>query len=158
REKGIPACSSSRTVGTACRHIYSMASWSPSQSDPLTVSYMCHCQLSSPRLPRLAAMPPWAATVWLRVGNTFVMQAVVKPPSTAPCVARKPAPPAPTTTTSNVWSMNLYASARVEFILFLDWLGLDADLQNGVDAGDCDAAEKKLLKGTETILCLSLWR
>src|SRR5664279_2565543 len=117
-------------------HIYSMASWSPSQSDPLTVSYMCHCQLSSPRLPRLAAMPPWAATVWLRVGNTFVMQAVVKPPSTAPCVARKPAPPAPTTTTSNVWSMNLYASARVEFIVFLDTLGLDADLQYGADARD----------------------
>src|ERR1039458_8100242 len=56
------------------------------------------------------------------------MQAVVKPASTGPCVARKPAPPAPTTTTSNVWSMNLYSSARVEFMLFLDWLGLDADL------------------------------
>ena len=25
--------------------------------------------------------------------------------------------------------MNLYASARVEVIMFLDWLGLDADLQ-----------------------------
>src|SRR5471030_2616997 len=52
------------------------------------------------------------------------MQAVVKPASTTPCVARKPAPPAPTTTTSNVWSMNLYASAGVEFIVFLDWRGL----------------------------------
>ena len=87
-----------------------------------------------------------------------MMQAVVKPASTAPCVARKPAPPAPTTTTSKVWSMNLYAAARGEFMLLPDWLGLDADLQNGVDAGDCDAAEKKLLKGTETILCPSLWR
>jgi hypothetical protein len=46
--------------------------------------------------------------------------------------------PAPTTTTSNVWSMNLYASAGVEFMLFLDWLGLDTDLQHGVNAGDCD--------------------
>jgi hypothetical protein len=32
----------------------------------------------------------------------------------------------------------LYASAGVEFMLFLDWLGLDTDLQHGVDAGDCD--------------------
>src|SRR6476659_8643690 len=33
--------------------------------------------------------------------------------------------------------LNLYASAGVEFMLFLDWLGLDTDLQHGVDAGDC---------------------
>jgi hypothetical protein len=32
--------------------------------------------------------------------------------------------------------MNLYSSARVEFILFLDPLGLDADLQYGADARD----------------------
>src|SRR5271169_6827589 len=140
----MPACSSSMTVGTACRHIYSIASWSPSQSDPLTVSYICHRQLSSPRLPRLAAMPPWAATVWLRVGNTFVMQAVVRPASTAPWVARKPAPPAPTTTTSNVWSMKLYS--RCEPMLFLDELRLDADLQNGVDAGDCDDCRKEIIQ------------
>ena len=56
-----------------------MESWSPSQSEPLTVSYMCQRQLSSPMLPRLAATPPWAATVWLRVGNTLVMQAVFRP-------------------------------------------------------------------------------
>jgi hypothetical protein len=51
-------------------------------------------------LPKLAAIPPWAATVWLRVGNTFVMQAVFSPAPDAPVVARSPAPPAPTTTTS----------------------------------------------------------
>ena len=56
-----------------------MASWSPSQSDPLTVSYMCQRQSSSPMLPRLAEMPPWAATVWLRVGNTLETQAVFRP-------------------------------------------------------------------------------
>ena len=77
-----------------------MASVSPSQSEPLTVSYMCHCQLSGPMLPRLAAMPPWAATVWLRVGKTLVTQAVFSPASAMPRVARRPAPPAPTTTTS----------------------------------------------------------
>src|SRR5674476_1608097 len=71
------------------------------------------------------------------------MQAVVKPASTAPWVARKPAPPAPTTTTSNVWSMNVYAV--VELMLFLDWLGLDADLQHGIDAGDCDRCRKEIV-------------
>ena len=45
-------------------------------------------------------MPPCAATVWLRVGNTLVMQAVFRPFSAMPKVARRPAPPAPTTTTS----------------------------------------------------------
>jgi hypothetical protein len=47
-----------------------------------------------------AAMPPCAATVCERVGNTLVMQAVRKPCSAMPSVARRPAPPAPTTTTS----------------------------------------------------------
>jgi hypothetical protein len=88
------------TAGIAWRHMYSMASWSPSQSDPLTVSYMCQRQSSSLMLPSAAAMPPCAATVWLRVGNTLVMQAVFSPSCVAPRVARSPAPPAPTTTTS----------------------------------------------------------
>ena len=60
----------------ACLHMNSIASWSPSQSEPLTVSYMCQRQSSSPMLPSAAEMPPCAATVWLRVGNTLVMQAV----------------------------------------------------------------------------------
>ena len=80
--------------------MYSMASWSPSQSAPLTVSYMCQRQSSSPILPSAAAMPPCAATVCERVGNTLVMQAVRSPASLQPTTARKPAPPAPTTTTS----------------------------------------------------------
>src|SRR6185437_4842572 len=75
-------------------------------------------------------MPPWAAIVWLRVGNTFVMQAVVRPASTAPWVARKPAPPAPTTTTSNVWSTKSYV--RAELMLSPDEPGLHTDLQHGV--------------------------
>ena len=56
-----------------------MASWSPSQSEPLTVSYMCQRQSSGPMLPSAAAMPPCAATVCERVGNTLVMQAVCRP-------------------------------------------------------------------------------
>jgi hypothetical protein len=47
-----------------------------------------------------AAMPPCAATVWLRVGKTLVMQAVLRPASALPIVARRPEPPAPTTTVS----------------------------------------------------------
>src|SRR5580693_9454283 len=86
-----------------------MASWSPSQSEPLTVSYICQRQSSTPMLPSAAEMPPCAATVWLRVGNTLVKQAVDRPASAKPKVARKPAPPAPTTTTSYVWSINLYS-------------------------------------------------
>ena len=79
-----------------------MASWSPSQSLPLTVSYMCHRQSSGVRLPSAALMPPCAATVCERVGNSFVMHAVLKPFSARPMAARRPAPPAPTTTASNV--------------------------------------------------------
>src|ERR1700753_1721320 len=63
--------------------MYSMVSWSPSQSDPLTVSYMCQRQSSSPMLPSDAAMPPCAATVCERGGNTLVMQAVQRPGSPA---------------------------------------------------------------------------
>ena len=49
----------------------SIASWSPSQSPPLTVSYMCHSQRSSSTLASAAVMPPWADTVCERVGKTL---------------------------------------------------------------------------------------
>ena len=88
------------TAFGASLHMNSIASWSPSQSEPLTVSYMCQRQSSSPMLPSAALMPPCAATVWLRVGKTLVMHAVDRPECASPNVARKPAPPAPTTTTS----------------------------------------------------------
>ena len=104
RLNGIPKCSSSYTAGIASRHIYSIASWSPSQSDPFTVSYMCQRQSSGPMLPSAAPIPPCAATVWLRVGNTLVTHAVFSPAAPNPNAARKPDPPAPTTTTSYVWS------------------------------------------------------
>src|SRR4029453_10936138 len=93
------------TASTASRHMYAIASWSPSQSEPLTVSNMCQRQSSFSIFPKAALMPPCAATVWLRVGNTLVMQAVFRPAATIPSVARSPAPPAPRTMTSNSWSM-----------------------------------------------------
>jgi hypothetical protein len=70
-----------RRLPAHSRQRYSIASWSPSQSDPLTVSYMCQRQSSGPMLPSAAAMPPCAATVCERVGNTLVMHAVLRPAS-----------------------------------------------------------------------------
>src|ERR1043165_1777053 len=74
-------------AGTASRTMYSMASWSPSQSEPLTVSYMCQRQSSGPILPSAAAMPPCAETVCDRVGKTLVIHAVLSPASLAPSEA-----------------------------------------------------------------------
>jgi hypothetical protein len=61
---------------------------------------MCQRQSSGPILPSAALIPPCAATVWLRVGKTLLMHAVLSPATVVPRVARSPAPPAPTTTTS----------------------------------------------------------
>src|SRR6185503_13013385 len=69
-------------------------------SEPLTVSYMCQCQLSSVELASGAAMPPWAATVCERVGNTLVSTAVLRPERDSSSAARMPEPPAPTTMAS----------------------------------------------------------
>src|SRR6266508_2474744 len=80
--------------------MYSIASWSPSQSEPLIVSYMCQSQLSSDMLPSAAPMPPCAATVWERVGNTLDRTATESPASASCSEARMPAPPAPTTMAS----------------------------------------------------------
>src|SRR5690606_10555185 len=79
----------------------SIESWSPSQSEPLTVSYMCQSQLSSLMLPSEALTPPWAATVCERVGNTLESTATDKPAWANCSEQRMPAPPAPTSTTSN---------------------------------------------------------
>src|SRR5437764_1669290 len=86
--------------------MYSIASWSPSQSEPLMVSYMCQSQLSSDMLPSAAPMPPWAATVCERVGKTFDRTATERPASASCSEARIPAPPAPTTMASNLRTGN----------------------------------------------------
>ncbi|CFN72656.1 Uncharacterised protein [Bordetella pertussis] len=101
RSNGMPKCSSSYTALGASRHMNSMASWSPSQSDPLTVSYICQYQLSSLMLPSDALTPPCAATVCERVGNTLDSTATDRPAWASCSEQRMPAPPAPTTTTSN---------------------------------------------------------
>src|SRR5208283_2281146 len=85
----------------AVRHMYSIASWSPSQSEPLIVSYMCQSQWSSLMLPSAAPMPPCAATVCDRVGKTFDSTATDSPCWASCSEARMPAPPAPTTMASN---------------------------------------------------------
>src|SRR6478735_1309575 len=94
--------------------MYSIASWSPSQSEPLIVSYMCHSQLSSDMLPSDAPMPPCAATVCERVGNTLDRTATFRPARASWSDARMPEPPAPTMTTSKrrrVMFLLLYAIA-----------------------------------------------
>src|SRR4030088_1040799 len=98
----MPKCSSSYTSLGASRTMNSIASWSPSQSEPFTVSYMCHSHESSPMLPSAAPIPPCAATVCERVGNTLESTATLNPASDNCRAARSPAPPAPTTTTSKL--------------------------------------------------------
>src|SRR5436190_11888760 len=92
--------------------MYSIASWSPNQSEPLIVSYMCQSQLSSDMLPSDAPMPPCAATVWDRVGKTFESTATDKPASASCNDARIPAPPAPTMTASKCITGKLLAITR----------------------------------------------
>src|SRR5262249_568555 len=53
---------------------------------------MCQRQSSSPILPSAAAMPPCAATVCERVGNTLVMHAVRRPASLHPTTPQNTKP------------------------------------------------------------------
>src|SRR5688572_5566487 len=53
-------------------------------------------------LPSEAPIPPCAATVCERVGNTLDRQATLRPASESCSDARMPAPPEPTITTSNL--------------------------------------------------------
>jgi hypothetical protein len=54
------------------------------------------------RIAQEAATPPCAATVCERVGKTLVSTAVLRPASESWMAARRPAPPAPTITASNL--------------------------------------------------------
>src|SRR5205807_370168 len=87
---------------------------------------MCQCQLSSVELASGAAMPPCAATVCERVGNTLLSTAVFRPARASSSAARMPEPPAPTT----------IASKRRVFIAILS---APQDLHRPAEVeGDCD--------------------
>ena len=74
-----------------------LMSWPPS-----IVSAKCVSQPSpESRLPRPAAIPPSAITVWALPSSDLVTTSVVQPASAAAMAARIPAPPAPTTRTSH---------------------------------------------------------
>src|SRR3546814_3023352 len=66
------------------------------------MSNMCQYQLSSDILPSDAPIPPCAATVCERVGNTLDSTATFRPASANWSEQRMPAPPAPTITASNL--------------------------------------------------------
>ena len=66
------------------------------------VSMKWTCQLSgSPMLPREAATPPSAMTVWALPSRDLQTTRTLQPASRAATVARSPAPPAPTMRTSD---------------------------------------------------------
>ncbi len=68
---------------------------------PRMVSRKCTFQLSSGHtLPMAAAAPPSAMTVWALPSSDLHTKAVRWPSSRASMAARRPAPPAPMTTTS----------------------------------------------------------
>src|SRR5690606_15275968 len=69
---------------------------------PRIVSRKCTCQVSPElTLPMAAAMPPSAITVCALPNSDLQITAVRAPRSRASMAARRPAPPAPTTTTSH---------------------------------------------------------
>src|SRR6267154_1445290 len=73
---------------------------------------MCQCQLSSVELASGAAIPPWAATVWERVGKTFDSTATFRLERASSSAARMPEPPAPTTMASNLRTCSVTSSPQ----------------------------------------------
>src|SRR5512134_4132374 len=72
---------------------------------------MCHSQLSSPMLPSAAPTPPCAATVCERVGKTLESTATLSPAEESSSAARRPEPPAPTITASNLRTASAMSAA-----------------------------------------------
>ena len=71
---------------------------------PRMVSLKCTFQLSSGyTLPSEAAMPPSAMTVWALPSSDLHTRPVRAPSADAAMAARRPAPPAPMTSTSSSW-------------------------------------------------------
>ena len=103
RLQGTPQAASSRTALGAVLTNMRTTSWSAPQSLPRTVSSKWTSSLSpSPlmTLPRLACMPPCAATECERFGGTSDSTSGSKPRRLAPIATRRPASPPPMTRTS----------------------------------------------------------
>ena len=64
-------------------------------------------------MPIDAAAPPSAMTVWALPNSDLEMMAVFLPASRASIAARRPAPPAPITTTSYVVSLDIQSLSRL---------------------------------------------
>jgi len=84
--------------------MYAIASWSPSQSEPLTVSKHVPAPFVVFDISQGGADATLRRDSVASRGKDLVMQAVFKPAATIPSVARSPAPPAPRTITSKEWS------------------------------------------------------
>src|SRR5438045_4036160 len=146
RSKSAPHSSSSRTrSGASCACSCAMRQLFRS-FPPRMVSRKCTFQLSSGHtLPSAAAMPPSAITVWAFPRSDLHTIAVFAPSAWASIAARKPAPPAPITTTSYSWrsrSINLSPSARRHA---QGWLSRSSrTLAALADRGPCPLAHSSL--------------
>src|SRR5262245_39064319 len=110
RSKMPPHCSSSRTRSGASFACSSAIRQLLRYLPPDIVSWKCVVQPSAAStLPNAAAMPPSAMTVWALPSRDLQTSAVRAPSADDSIAARRPAPPAPITTTSNscVSSSNL---------------------------------------------------
>src|SRR3954451_14624644 len=107
---------------------------------PRMVSRKCTCQLSlALELPIAAAMPPSAMTVWALPNSDLQTMAVRRPCSRASMAARRPAPPAPMTTTSYAWrSSSVTAGLSVDQAQVGQCAGGD---QRDVEVGDDEGGE-----------------
>src|SRR5712691_287918 len=105
RSNIAPQASSSFTRAGASRACSSAMRQLFRYCPPRIVSAKWTRQLSrSSTLPMAAAMPPSAITVWALPSNDFVTTPTFTPAAEASIAARSPAPPAPTTSTSNSWA------------------------------------------------------
>src|SRR3954449_6605142 len=104
RSNSAPYVSSSQTRSGASLACSSAIRQLLRNLPPRMVSPKCTIQLSlSLTLPIDAAQPPSAITVWALPNSDLEMIAVRLPSSRASMAARRPAPPAPMTTTSYSW-------------------------------------------------------
>ena len=124
RRCGRTACRSARArrrPSAPSRHMNSIASWSPSQSEPLTVSYMCQSQLSSRHVAeRRADAALRRDRVRARREHLGQHGDAAAPPRASCSDARMPAPPAPTITASN-WRVGSFIGNLAALAVAASW-------------------------------------